>query len=132
MMLILLLVQSVALFLLALRSGSSLQHSFLEGMFPADMAILAMWTSRGRRFCATAASVGLVSCSAILVHISGGNIEMHFHFFVMVAVITLYQDWVPFLFAIAFVTLHHGIVRAVDPARCTTIRTPGPTPGSGR
>jgi len=46
-------------------------------------------------------SLGLLTCSATLVHLSGGVIEMHFHYFVMVGVITLYQDWWPFLIAIA-------------------------------
>ena len=34
--------------------------------------------------------------SALLVHLSGGRIELHFHFFVMMSVIVLYQDWLPF------------------------------------
>ncbi|MGH3666437.1 MAG: putative bifunctional diguanylate cyclase/phosphodiesterase, partial [Egibacteraceae bacterium] len=43
-------------------------------------------------------------------------IEAHFHFFVMVVVVSLYQSWLPFLLALGFVTLHHGIAGAVDPA----------------
>ena len=60
------------------------------------------------RFQSAAASLGLVMTSAVLVHLSGGYIEMHFHFFVMVALLALYQDWTPFLLAIGFVVLHHG------------------------
>ena len=48
-----------------------------------------------------AASMGLVTASAVLVHVWGGAIEAHFHFFVMIGVLSLYQDWVPFLVAIA-------------------------------
>ena len=55
-----------------------------------------------------AASFGLITASAMLVHLSGGYIEAHFHFFVMIGVLTLYQDWVPFLVAIGYVVLHHG------------------------
>lgn len=51
----------------------------------------------------------------MLVHLSGGSIEMHFHFFVMVPLIALYQDWVPFLVAIAYVALHHGVAGSLDP-----------------
>ena len=51
----------------------------------------------------------------MLVHLSGGVIEMHFHFFVMVAVVALYQDWVPFLAAIGYVFVHHGLLGALDP-----------------
>ena len=32
----------------------------------------------------------------MLVHFSGGYVEMHFHFFVMLAVIAMYQDWLPY------------------------------------
>ena len=64
-----------------------------------------------------AASAGLISCSAILVHLSGGYIEAHFHFFVMVGVLTLYQEWMPFLVAIAYVVLHHGLGRVLAPGR---------------
>jgi diguanylate cyclase (GGDEF)-like protein len=63
---------------------------------------------------ASLATMGLVMSSGILVHLTGGLIEMHFHFFVMVAVVALYQSWYPFLVAIGFVLLHHGVVGAVD------------------
>jgi GAF domain-containing protein/anti-sigma regulatory factor (Ser/Thr protein kinase) len=62
-----------------------------------------------------AASLGLLSSSAVLVHLSGGLIEMHFHFFVMVVVVSLYQDWLPFLTAVGYVFVHHGLLGALDP-----------------
>jgi diguanylate cyclase (GGDEF)-like protein/PAS domain S-box-containing protein len=57
-----------------------------------------------------------MTCSAILVHLAGGLIEMHFHYFVMVAVVTLYQDWKPFLIAIGYVVLQHGVAGALAPS----------------
>jgi hypothetical protein len=62
-----------------------------------------------------AATLGLLTCSAVLVHLAGGSTEMHFHFFVMIGVITLYQDWRPFFVGILFVALHHGIIGTLDP-----------------
>lgn len=62
------------------------------------------------------ATFGLLTCSALLVHFSGGVIEMHFHFFVIVAAVTLYQAWLPFLFAIAYVVGQHGVMGALDAA----------------
>src|SRR4051794_979391 len=53
------------------------------------------WARRRTR--AVLVSVGLLTCSALLVHIEHGLIEMHFHFFVMISVLTLYEDWLPFL-----------------------------------
>jgi diguanylate cyclase (GGDEF)-like protein len=64
---------------------------------------------------ASAASLGLMLSSAMLVHLSGGYIEFHFHFFVMVAFIALYQDWIPFLLAVGFVVAHHGALGTLSP-----------------
>jgi signal transduction histidine kinase/CheY-like chemotaxis protein len=90
-------------------------HSLLEGSIVAVSALLASRGGSGRRARGMVASFGLLSASAILVHLSGGYIEMHFHFFVMIIVISLYQDWSPFLLAIGYVVLHHGIVGVLDP-----------------
>lgn len=61
------------------------------------------------------ATLGLVSSSAVLVHFFDGMIEMHFHFFVVVAVVALYQAWRPFLLALVFVVLQHTIVGVLAP-----------------
>ena len=63
-----------------------------------------------------APSFGLITSSAVLTHLAGGHIEAHFHFFVMIGVLTLYQDWLPFLLAIGYVVIHHGIGGVVAPA----------------
>src|SRR4029079_18624069 len=68
-----------------------------------------------RRFRASAASAGLISASGMLVHLSGGYIEMHFHFFVALIIIALYQDWAPFLLALGYVVLEHGVLGALVP-----------------
>lgn len=60
-------------------------------------------------------TLGLVACSAMLVHLSGGLIEAHFHFFIVVILVTLYQSWFPFLLALLFVVVHHGTVGVIDP-----------------
>ena len=62
-----------------------------------------------------AASFGLITASAMLVHLSGGVVEAHFHFFVMIGVLTLYQDWMAFGVAIGYVVAHHGIVGVIAP-----------------
>lgn len=91
-------------------------HGVLESVAIALAALLAGQERWGRRFCAVAATLGLMTSSAILVHLSGGYIEMHFHFFVMVGIITLYQDWTPFLLAISYVIVHHGMVGVLHPS----------------
>ena len=42
-------------------------------------------------------------------------IEAHFHFFVMIVVLALYEDWLPFLMAAAYVVVHHGLTGAIAP-----------------
>ncbi len=105
----------VALTAFGLFQGQSVPHMMLEGGALAVPALLAgsEWASMKLRV--AAASFGLISASAVLVHLSGGYIEAHFHFFVMIGVLTLYQDWVPFLVAIGYVVLHHGVAGVLAP-----------------
>ncbi|MGQ0575432.1 MAG: ATP-binding protein [Pseudonocardia sp.] len=63
----------------------------------------------GRRGPAVAVTTGLVYCSTALVGLTGGAIEAHFHFFIIIGFIALYQDWAPFLCNIALTVLTHGI-----------------------
>ncbi len=56
-----------------------------------------------------------MSSSGILVHLSGGYIELHFHFFVMVVFMALYQDWTPYILAILYVAVHHGMMGVLWP-----------------
>jgi hypothetical protein len=76
---------------------------------------LAERSAGSRKWRSIASSLGLLICAAALVDVSGGLIEMHFAFFVVVVVLTLYEDWIPFLLAVNFVLLHHGIIGTIDP-----------------
>jgi signal transduction histidine kinase len=90
-------------------------HAVSEGALLALFAFGAAIMPGPRSVRASIASLGLLTASALLVHISGGLIEMHFHFFVMIAVVTLYQAWSPFILAIAFVVAHHGVLGVMNP-----------------
>ena len=111
----LLALHAIGITLFAMAKGFGLWHSVLEGSIIAMFAVAAGAPRLGRKARAAIVSVGLMAASAVLVHVSGGLIEFHFHFFVMVALISLYQEWTPFLCAIAFVVLHHGTVGVLDP-----------------
>ena len=65
-----------------------------------------------RRLRGLATSLGLLTCSALLVHVAEGASEAHFHYFVIVAVIALYQDWTVYALAILFVLVQHGAMAA--------------------
>jgi hypothetical protein len=105
-----------AIIVFALVRGKTLMHGLGDASIVAGAALIGGWTGGGRRVRMAAATFGLVASSAVLVHLSGGSIEMHFHFFVMIGVITMYHDWFPFLLAIAFVALHHGVMGVISPA----------------
>jgi PAS domain S-box-containing protein len=90
-------------------------HTVGEGLVVAFFAAVAGWPRASRTFQATSVGFGLMSSSAILVHLSGGYIEAHFHFFVMLAFLALCQDWIPYLLSVAFVAVHHGVVGVLWP-----------------
>ena len=90
-------------------------HTIGESLPVALFAGMATYSGASRAFRATAVGFGLMSSSAILVHLSGGYIELHFHFFVMLAFLALYQDWIPYLLAIVYVAIHHGVVGVLWP-----------------
>jgi diguanylate cyclase (GGDEF)-like protein len=78
-------------------------------------ASIAGWSEPSRKWRSVAASMGLLTASATLIDISGGLLELHFMFFVAIVILTLYEDWVPFLLAVTFVLIHHGVMGMIDP-----------------
>ena len=76
-------------------------------------AVLAQLKLGGRRTQSVIVTLGLLTSSALIVHVSDGLPESYFHFFVMVAALSLYEDWVPFGAAVAFVLIQQGITAAI-------------------
>jgi hypothetical protein len=68
-----------------------------------------------RRLASFFTTAGILYCSAALVVFANGAIEAHFHFFIVIGFIALYQDWVPFGWDIAFTVLSHGFGSALKP-----------------
>jgi PAS domain S-box-containing protein len=99
----------------SLVDDDSALHTVGEALIVAAFGALACWRRPGRTVQATFVGFGLMSSSAILVHLSGGYIEFHFHFFVMLTFLALCQDWIPYLLAVAFVAVHHGLVGVLWP-----------------
>ena len=112
----LLVLHAVGLTVFGTLRGFGVLQSAAEGSVVALAALLAGSPKLSRSIRAMVVSFGLMAASGILVQFSGGLIELHFHYFVMVALISLYQEWLPFLCAIGFVVLHHGTVGVIDPA----------------
>jgi signal transduction histidine kinase len=114
----------VVLPIVGLFYGYSIPHALLEGGIVAAFGTLALLKPGGRRLQSVIVALGLLTCSAVLVHITQGLIEAHFHFFVMVGVLSLYEDWLPFLVSISYVLFQHGIAAAfID--RASVFNHPG-------
>src|SRR3954465_15026209 len=105
---------AIGLPIFGLAQGFPLWHAALEGLPVAVFGYGATMRGRSRRFRASMVSLGLLTSSAMVVHIWGGVIEAHFHFFVMVTFLAWYEEWFPYLLAVSFVVLHHGVMSAVD------------------
>ncbi|RLM88358.1 methyl-accepting chemotaxis protein [Halobellus sp. Atlit-38R] len=86
----------------------SLPEIFLRLGVLFGFALLASWPRLGRRVRTSLATIGLATGSAVLVYFSGGLIEAHFHFFVVMGVVAVYEDWLPFLVGIVYVAIQHG------------------------
>jgi len=99
----------------ALFDDANALHTVGESLIVAAVGLLACWRRVGRTAQATFVGFGLMSSSAILVHLSGGYIEFHFHFFVMLTFLALCQDWIPYILAVGFVAVHHGVVGVLWP-----------------
>lgn len=112
---VLLVLHAIAIPIYGVIQGYNQGHVFLESLIIPATLFGAIPTTITRATRTLAVSIGLLTSSAILVHFSNGLIEMHFHFFVMVAVVALYQAWAPFLLAIGYVLLHHGVMGVVSP-----------------
>jgi signal transduction histidine kinase len=97
----------------SLSTGRPVGQSLLETLPTAALLGLALLPV-ARRLRAVTASLGLLCTSAVLVQLSDGATGMHFHYFVAVAVIALYQDWPVYALAIGFVALEHGIVGSMS------------------
>lgn len=108
-------VHAVGLAAFGLARGWHPVYAVGEGALIALLGLLAAVPSFGRRFRSSVAALALVTSSAVLVQFWGGYIEGHFHFFVVVAIVSLYQDWVPFLLAVFYVAVDHGGIGTVAP-----------------
>ena len=77
-------------------------------------AALASWSGFSRRTRTVIAAFCGLTASMALTKLSGGYIEAHFHFFVFMAVLALYEDWLPFAVGMGYVGVGHGLFSVID------------------
>jgi signal transduction histidine kinase len=81
------------------------------------LALAAALSPLPRRLRGLAATLGLLSCSAVLVQLSPGSPVMHVHYLLAVAVSAVYEDWATYAAAVVFVLGEHLVVAAVAAGR---------------
>jgi methyl-accepting chemotaxis protein len=75
---------------------------------------LARWNA-SRRWQAVTASTGLMLGAIGMVHAGNGLTDLHFAFFVLLALAGLYQDWASFAVAVVIVAVHHMLFGLLMP-----------------
>lgn len=100
---------ALSLSVFGVYQGFGVFQALGEGLLVAAFGAAASLPRLDRRARSAIASLGLIMSSAVLVHFSGGYIEAHFHYFIVLVVIAMYEDWIPFLLAILFVLVQHGL-----------------------
>jgi diguanylate cyclase (GGDEF)-like protein len=109
------LAQAVGLGVLTAVWGHGLLAAVYVAVLVATPLVPAAAPWFGRKLRAAAATTGLMAASVALVQLWDGTTEAHFHFFVMVGVVSLYQDWLPFGVGLLIVVLHHGVMGTIAP-----------------
>ena len=99
----------------ALLRGNGPAHAWLEASPILMIATVATFLPMRRVLQSSLAAGGLMICSGMVVHLSEGLVEAHFHFFVMIPVIALYEAWPPFTLGVVYVLVHHGVMGTSDP-----------------
>jgi diguanylate cyclase (GGDEF)-like protein/PAS domain S-box-containing protein len=109
-----LLLESVGLTAFSAAQGNTWLHASEHVAVLVPIGVAALLLEHRQRIASVLVSLGLITACALLVHVWEGAIEAHFLFFVTVVVLALYEDWLPFLVAVAYVVLHHGVAGALD------------------
>jgi diguanylate cyclase (GGDEF)-like protein len=109
------LIQAVGVGLFGLSRNFGVTTCVLYTILVAGPALLATYRRANQRLRTVSATVSLMSASATIVDLANGSDIAHFHFFVMVGVVALYQDWVAFGVCILITILHHAVLGSIDP-----------------
>ena len=83
----------------------------LVTIFPVSLAILRP----GEKFTRHAIAACQMLMSGLLIHISGGRIETHFHVFGSLAFLALYLDWTVLVTATVSILLNHSLMAYFAP-----------------
>ncbi len=102
-------VAAIGLAILAAAHGDGALVALVTATPVAACALLAGWSRPGREVRTLAGSAGLIAAAALLAYTLDGQRGALFAFFVVVGILTLYQDWLPFGLAFVFTTLYAAV-----------------------
>jgi two-component system sensor histidine kinase/response regulator len=94
----------------------------LTNLFPAYLA----WLRPGDALTRHVVATGQVLTSALLIHLTGGRIETHFHVFGSLAFLAFYRDWKVLIPATIYVAADHFLRGVYFPQSVYGIVTPEP------
>lgn len=84
-------------------------------IIPFLLGAAALLPRGSRRVRAALASGALMAIAMLAIH-HFATIEAHFLFFIMVPLVALYEDWIPFATAVGLVIMHHVAGALTDPS----------------
>jgi diguanylate cyclase (GGDEF)-like protein len=117
---------AVAIAVYSALKGYAVWHAAVDASAVVLGGLVAGRSGLGQRARALACSFGLLTAAAMGVHVSGGVTEAHFSFFVVVILLTLYEDWTVFVLAVVYTLLHHGVLGMIDPTQVFFTHTGSP------
>jgi diguanylate cyclase (GGDEF)-like protein len=94
--------------------GYPIGHTLLHVGPLVAAGLVARSAFCSRQIRSLACSFGMLTIAAMGVHLAEGRIEAHFSFFVLVVLLTLYEDWLVFALAVGYVLMHHGVLGMID------------------
>ncbi|MCU4184106.1 hypothetical protein K6U06_07025 [Acidiferrimicrobium sp. IK] len=110
-----------ALILVGLLGPRPASECFLVLIPVALLAASALARSKAQGALAPTAydltALGLLSCSFVLIDLTGGSIEAHIHLYAILVFVALYQSWRSLLFAVVSVVIHHAVLGVMFPER---------------
>ncbi|MEM9562756.1 MAG: methyl-accepting chemotaxis protein [Actinomycetota bacterium] len=102
-----------ALVAIGMVNGFAVWHTVLETS--PVLVLAALGFSRMHRLPRSIATcLGLVYAASTLVHFTGGIIESHFQWFVVLALAALYVDLRPFIAVVLYTAIHHAVMSIYD------------------
>jgi signal transduction histidine kinase/CheY-like chemotaxis protein len=96
-------------------SASEALGATLVGFLAAAVPTVVRGELRNHYIWRIIVSVAFTVYSYLFVFMSGGSIEMHFHFFMVMALLTVYADWRLGWIVLVLTAAHHGILNYVAP-----------------